>query len=157
MLNVAPKKHPYPIPFINEVINIVIGHKVYMFLNGFPFILLHFHSTWELVQNNFCYWLEDLCMGCDAFWGQKWTTYLSKGNYECLEWIYYNVFTNIFLDDFIGFNNMSTHIKKLKKYFFKCRGFGISLNSKKCAFMIYSITILGFIVSKKGKTSNRKK
>jgi hypothetical protein len=63
----------------------------------------------------------------------------------------------IFLDDFIGFNNMSTHIEKLKTCFFKCRGFGISLNSKKCAFVICSITILGFIVSKKGKTSDLRK
>jgi hypothetical protein len=63
----------------------------------------------------------------------------------------------IFLDDFIGFNNMSTHVEKLKKCFFKCRGFGISLNSKKCAFMICSITILGFIVSQKGKTSYLRK
>jgi hypothetical protein len=63
----------------------------------------------------------------------------------------------IFLDDFIGFNNMSTHIEKLKKCFFQCRGFGISLNSKKCVFMICSITILGFIVSKKGKTFDPRK
>jgi hypothetical protein len=28
MLDVATKRHPYP--FTNEVINIVIGHKVYM-------------------------------------------------------------------------------------------------------------------------------
>jgi hypothetical protein len=31
MLNVATKKYPYPLPFTNEVINIVIGHKVYIF------------------------------------------------------------------------------------------------------------------------------
>jgi hypothetical protein len=64
---------------------------------------------------------------------------------------------SMLLDDFIGFSNMSTHIKKLKKYFFKCRGFGISLNSKKRAFMICSITILGFIISKKGKTFDLRK
>jgi hypothetical protein len=63
----------------------------------------------------------------------------------------------IFLDEFIGFSNMSTQIEKLKKFFFKCRGFGISLNSKKCAFMICSITILGFIVFRKGKTSDLRK
>jgi hypothetical protein len=63
----------------------------------------------------------------------------------------------IFLDDFIGSNNMSTHIEKLKKCFFKCRGFGISLNSKKCSYMICSITILGFIVSRKGKTFDLRK
>jgi hypothetical protein len=34
-LNVATKKDPYPLPFIDEVINIIIGHEVYTFLNGF--------------------------------------------------------------------------------------------------------------------------
>ncbi len=52
MLNVTTKKYPYPLAFTNEVINIVIGHKVF-FLNDF-FILLDFHSIWKLVQKNFC-------------------------------------------------------------------------------------------------------
>jgi hypothetical protein len=34
ILNVATKKDPYPLPFIDEVINIVAGHEVYTFLNG---------------------------------------------------------------------------------------------------------------------------
>jgi hypothetical protein len=34
-LNVVIKKDPYPLPFIDEVINIVVGHEVYTFLNGF--------------------------------------------------------------------------------------------------------------------------
>ncbi len=34
-LNVATKKDPYLLLFINEVINIVIRHEVYTFLNGF--------------------------------------------------------------------------------------------------------------------------
>jgi hypothetical protein len=34
-LNVATKKDPYPLPFTNEVINIVVGHEVYTFLDGF--------------------------------------------------------------------------------------------------------------------------
>ncbi len=34
-LNVATKKDPYPLPFTNEVINIVAKHEVYTFLNGF--------------------------------------------------------------------------------------------------------------------------
>jgi hypothetical protein len=28
-------KDLYPLPFINEVINIIVGHEVYTFLNGF--------------------------------------------------------------------------------------------------------------------------
>jgi hypothetical protein len=34
-LNVATKKDPYPLCFNNEVINIVVGHEVYTFLDGF--------------------------------------------------------------------------------------------------------------------------
>jgi hypothetical protein len=34
-LNVAMKKDPYPLPFIDEVFNIIVGHKTYSFLNGF--------------------------------------------------------------------------------------------------------------------------
>jgi len=33
--NVATKKDPYPLPFSNEVLNIVIGHEVYTFFDGF--------------------------------------------------------------------------------------------------------------------------
>ncbi len=34
-LNAATLKDPYPLPFTDEVINIVAGHEVYTFLNGF--------------------------------------------------------------------------------------------------------------------------
>jgi hypothetical protein len=34
-LNAATKKDLYPLPFTNEVINIVVGHEVYTFLDGF--------------------------------------------------------------------------------------------------------------------------
>jgi len=32
--NATTKKDPYSLPFINEVINTVVGHEVYTFLNG---------------------------------------------------------------------------------------------------------------------------
>jgi hypothetical protein len=34
--NAITKKDPYPLPFINEVINNVVGYEVYTFLDGFP-------------------------------------------------------------------------------------------------------------------------
>jgi hypothetical protein len=34
-LNASTKKDPYPLPFMDEVINIVVGHEVYTFLDGF--------------------------------------------------------------------------------------------------------------------------
>jgi hypothetical protein len=34
-LNVATKKDPYLLHFTNEVINMVVGHEMYTFLDGF--------------------------------------------------------------------------------------------------------------------------
>jgi hypothetical protein len=63
----------------------------------------------------------------------------------------------IFLNDFIVFNNLSTQLEKFRKCFLKCKEYGINLNLKKCAFMVYFGTILGFIVSKEGNTIDPKK
>jgi hypothetical protein len=32
---IATTKDPYPLPFMDEVINTIVGHEVYTFLNGF--------------------------------------------------------------------------------------------------------------------------
>ncbi len=70
---------------------------------------------------------------------------------------YIDVFMKIFLAEFIIFNDLSIHLEKLKKCFFKCKKYGISLNLDKCAFMVCSGTILRFIVFKEGKTPDPKK
>jgi len=70
---------------------------------------------------------------------------------------YIDVFMKIFLDDITIFNDLSTHLEKLKKCFFKCREFSISLNLNKCAFMVFSGTILGFLVFKENKVMDPKK
>jgi hypothetical protein len=57
----------------------------------------------------------------------------------------------IFLDDFIIYSDMENHLMKLKLCFQKCKEYRISLNPKKCAFMVFLRLILRFIVSKEGK------
>jgi hypothetical protein len=34
-VNVATKKDPYPLPFMEEVLDMVVGHEVYSFIDGF--------------------------------------------------------------------------------------------------------------------------
>ncbi len=63
----------------------------------------------------------------------------------------------VFLDDFIVYNDMKSHLQKLKLCFQKCKEYGISLNLDKCAFMVFLGMILGFIISKEGKLPNLKK
>jgi hypothetical protein len=70
---------------------------------------------------------------------------------------YLGVFMKLFLDNFNVFNNLDTHLPKLRLCFDKCREFGISLNSEKYMFMVHSGIILGYMVSQEGKLSDLKK
>jgi hypothetical protein len=63
----------------------------------------------------------------------------------------------IFLDEFIVYSDMESHLQKLKLCFQKCKEYGINLNLDKCAFMVFLGLILGFIVSKERKLLNPKK
>jgi hypothetical protein len=62
-----------------------------------------------------------------------------------------------FLDDFIVYNDMESHLMKLRLCFQKCREYRINFNLEKCAYMVFSRLILGFIVSKEGKLLDPKK
>jgi hypothetical protein len=55
------------------------------------------------------------------------------------------------------YNDMESHLMKLKLCVTKSKEYRINLNLEKCAFMVFSRLILGFIVSKEGKILNPKK
>jgi hypothetical protein len=61
---------------------------------------------------------------------------------------YLDQFMKIFLDDFMVYSDMESHLMKLKLCFHKCKEYKISLNLKKCAFMVFLGLILRFILSK---------
>jgi len=70
---------------------------------------------------------------------------------------YFNNFMKIFLDDFTVYSDMDSHLHKLILCFQKCKEYGISLNLDKCAFMVFSGMILGFIISKEMKLPDLEK
>jgi hypothetical protein len=61
----------------------------------------------------------------------------------------------IFLDEFIVYSDMDSHLQKFRLCFKKCREYGINLNPDKCAFMVFLGMILGFIISKEGKLPSK--
>jgi hypothetical protein len=63
----------------------------------------------------------------------------------------------MFLDDFTFYNDMESHLMKLKLCFQKCTEHRINLNRNKCAFMVFLGLILRFIISKEGKVLDPKK
>jgi hypothetical protein len=59
---------------------------------------------------------------------------------------YLKVFMKLFMDDFNVFSDLKMHLVKLWLCFDKHKEFGINLNPKKCVFLVYSRTILGYII-----------
>jgi len=149
--NATTKKNPYSLPFANEVFNIIVGHDAYSFLDGY-FGYHHISIT-----------LEDIYK---TMFVTNWRTFIwvvipfgVKNNgpptYHKVvsrSFKYYlDIFMKIFLYDFIMYNDVDIHLVKFKLCFQKCKIFWINLNPNKCAFMVFSRMILGFIVSKEGK------
>jgi len=64
---------------------------------------------------------------------------------------YLGMFMKLFLDDFSVFNDLKTHLAKLRLCFDKCHEFNISLNPKKCMFLVYLGVVLGYMVFKARK------
>jgi hypothetical protein len=107
--NVPIKKNPYLLPFTDEVINFVIEHEVYTFLNGFS---RYHHISITLEDQYKIAFVTD--------WGTfVWVvmpfgvkneppTYQKVVTKAFCEYI--DVFMKIFLDDFIIFSYMSNHI-----------------------------------------------
>ncbi len=150
-LNVGRKKNLYLLPFTYKVINTIVGHKFYTFLDEFQDIIkyqLHPKISTKLLLRQIGGAFVWVVMPFGVKNGSPtYQRVVIKAFHE-----YIGVFMKIFLDDFTIFSDMSTHLEKLKKCFIKCREFNISLNPDKCAFMLFLKTILGFIVSKKGKS-----
>ncbi len=46
-LNVSTKKDPYPLPFIDEVLNTIVGYEAYLFLDGH----LGYHQIFIVIED----------------------------------------------------------------------------------------------------------
>jgi hypothetical protein len=73
-LNVATEKGPYPLPFINEVLNTVARYEAYSFLDGYS----GYHHICivpkDKIQDCICYRLRGFSMEGDVVWNEKWTS-----------------------------------------------------------------------------------
>ena len=63
----------------------------------------------------------------------------------------------LFLDNFSVYNDVATHLPKLRLVFERCKQYSVSLNPDKCIFYVPSGVILGYIVCQAGKFLDPKK
>jgi hypothetical protein len=155
-LNAATKKDPYMLPFTNEVLNIIARYEAYSFLNGYS----GYHQISIALEDRY---KTTFVTDWGAFIWKVMPFGVKNGPPTYQRVVtktfreYLDSFMKIILHDFIVYNDMESHLQKLKLCFQKCKEYDINMNPGKCAFMVFSRMILGFIISKVGKLLDTKK
>jgi hypothetical protein len=57
--------------------------------------------------------LGNIYLESNVIWSEEWTFDILENNHKSIQ-KYLDIFMNIFLDDFIAYNDMQTHLQKLK-------------------------------------------
>jgi hypothetical protein len=148
-LNVATKKDPYPLPFTNEVLNTITRYEAYSFLDAYSRYHQISIAPKDIYKIAFVINWGAFIWKVMSFGVKNGPPTYQKAMTKAFR-EYLDSLVKIFLDYFTMYH-MENHLQKLKLCFQKCREYGINLNPNKCAFMLFSRMILGFIVSKEGK------
>jgi hypothetical protein len=147
------KKDPCPLPFIDEDLNTIVRYETYFFLDGYSRYRQISITPKDKYNITFVIDWGAFIWKVVLFGPPTYKKAITKTLKE-----YLDNFMKIFLDDFTMYSDMESHLQKLKLCFQMCKEYGSSLNPNKCAFMVFSRMILGFIVSKeKGNYQNQKR
>ncbi len=133
-LNVATKKHSYPLPFIEEVLDKIVGHELYSFLDGcFGYYHIMIAPKDKYKTTFIIDWGAFIWVVMPFGLKNSPTTYQRVVNTIFED--YFGVFMKLLLDDFNVFSDLDTHLTKLQLCFDKCKEFDISLNLEKCIWV----------------------
>lgn len=152
-LNTVTIKDPFPIPFIDSILEEAAGHEIYSFMDGFSGYNQISIAQEDKLKTTFV--VEDevyaynrmpfgLCNAPATF--QRIILHIfqgmSVGNFRA------------FLDDWSVYSGKEHHLKILGECMDKCRRARLALNPKKCKFMIPQGRLLSHIVCKEGLKTN---
>ncbi|CAM6094053.1 unnamed protein product [Calypogeia fissa] len=154
-LNDATLKDFYPLPFTDIVLDIVAGHEVYSFLDGYS----GYNQMWiKEDQAKTAFTTE---WGIFAFRRMSFGLCNAPGMFQRLMMnIFHNFlskFFEIFIDDFAIYGSIQNHKKCLRMTFQCCREVGLRLHPGKCFFRVNEGILLGHKISKKGIEVDHKK
>ena len=148
-LNEATKSDQFPMPFSDTLLDVVAGHEMYRFLDGFS------------GYNQISMAPEDVHK--TAFiteWGAFAYTVMSfglKNGPPSFSWVanktfepYLSDFMRVFMDDFSVFGKKDMHLEHLRLCLTRCRMFRMALNPFKCAIAVKRGVLLGHVVSAEG-------
>jgi hypothetical protein len=140
------RKDHFPLPFMDQILERVVGHEFYCFLDGY--------SGYNQIEIA----LEDqekttfTCLfGTFAYRRMPFGLCNAPATFQrCMLSIFSDMverFLEIFMDDFSVFDDCLTNLEKVLS---RCEEKNLVLNWEKCHFMVTNSIVLGHIVSSKG-------
>ncbi|RDX91888.1 Retrovirus-related Pol polyprotein, partial [Mucuna pruriens] len=146
----ATRKDHFPLPFIDQVLEKLVGKFHYCFLDGF-FRYMQIHiapedkhkTTFTCLFGTFAYTRMPFGM-CNApsTFQCCMTSIFSDLLHECME---------VFMDNFTVYaDSFDTCLENLSKVLTRCIDTNLVLNFEKCHFMVTEGIVLGHLVSNKG-------
>ena len=115
-LNAATKKDPYPLPFTDEVLDTVIGYATYSFIDCFSgYHQVHIHADDRYKTAFITEWGAYVWVVMPFGLKNAPPTYHRIVNQIFKD--YLNDFMKLFLDEFSVYNDVATHLPKLRLVF----------------------------------------
>jgi len=134
-LNAQTKKDPFPLPFLDLILDTIIGHDMYFFMDDY-----NSYNQIKMAKE------EKENMTFISKWGAYAYDVMPFGLCNVLATFqkvvtktfnkYVNEFMQVFLDDFSVFGKKEYHLEQLKKCLQECRINGISINLEKNMFFM---------------------
>jgi len=133
-INVQTKKDPFPLSFLDSILDSIVGNEMYFFMdvyNSYNQVKMAkqdknkttFTSKWDTYAYNVMpFGLCNTPVTFQKVVTKKFKPYL----YKCMQ---------VFLDNFNVYGNKKYHLEQLQKCLEEYRLNGISLNPKKCVFV----------------------
>lgn len=150
-LNAQTIKDPFPLPFTDMMLDEVVGHQMYSFMDGYSgynqlaIALEDWQKTTFITEwGAFMYLVMPFGL-CNAPATFHWCMMVIFADFL-------HKFLAIFVDDFTVYSEEQTHLAYLRQVFERCREKRICLNPFKCVFCVWKgqQLLLGHIVSYKG-------
>ncbi|MCO5588922.1 hypothetical protein L7F22_042883 [Adiantum nelumboides] len=148
-LNAAMKRDPYPLPFIDDILDSIADHERYGVCDGFSgYFQLTLaqedqkKTTFITPWGCFCYRVLPFGFMNGCAWYQKrvnkvFSPFLGK-------------FVKDLIDDFCVYSTRKDHCSKLEVAFKQCDESGGQLNPKKCYLAQPRVKFLGHMISENG-------
>ncbi|MCO5599374.1 hypothetical protein L7F22_053476 [Adiantum nelumboides] len=155
-LNVVTKKDPYPLPFIDQLLDAVARFERYSVCDGYSGYFQLILAPEDRKKTTFI-----TPWGCFCFCCLPFGLTNGPGAFERkVDWVFnpfLGKFVKGFIDDFCVYNSRKEHVQKLEMTFARYDECGGQLNPKKCHLAQPGVKLLGHVISENGIEADPKK